>query len=210
MPSRKSQLLVHTIWGLGGLTLGASLALLLIKNWTPDWVGATGTWFGAVATVLTLLWAVRSFRSDQAEREHTRVTEREKEVATLMERERGEFTEANNVSIEIKAAAGRGSDQNKMLTSINIKILNHSRHDIVVKNFTFDEALTPRKELPTGVQILAGTAFSEIFDIIAVPAHQDDLNGRALSRFSATMSYRLDGRDWQRSSDSSPVASTNP
>lgn len=83
------------MWGLGGLTLGASLALLVLKNWTPGWVGATGTWFGAVATVLTLLWAVRSFRSDQAEREATRIAEREKEAATLVEREHGEITEAN-------------------------------------------------------------------------------------------------------------------
>ena len=209
MPSRKSQLFVHAIWGLGGLTLGASLALLVLKKLTPDWVCATGTWFGAVATVLTLLWAVRSFRSDQAEREHTRVAEREKEVATLMERERGEFTEASNVSIALRGGAGYGTAPNMMMTSIHVDIQNHSKHAAVVKNFTFNKPLTPKKPLPTGVHIPAGTTWSDFFDIEEVPARQEELSGRAISRCSANMSYRLDGRDWRRSSDDNSVTSTN-
>lgn len=80
----KNTFINHVIWGLGGLTLGTSLALLVSRNWIPEWIGATGTWFGAVATVLTLLWVVRSFRSHQAERENSRLAERDKEVAALM------------------------------------------------------------------------------------------------------------------------------
>ena len=197
------------MWGLGGHTLGASLALLVLKNWTPDWVGATGTWFGAVATVLTLLWAVRSFRSDQAEREHTRVAEREKEVATLMERERGENTEASNVSIALRGGAGYGTDPNMMMTSIHVDIQNHSKHDAVVKTFTFNEPLKPQKALPTGLHIPAGTTWSDFFDIEEVPARQDELSGRAFSRCAANMSYRLDGRNWHRSSEGNPVPPAN-
>ncbi|MBV1781295.1 hypothetical protein KRR55_19475 [Paeniglutamicibacter sp. ABSL32-1] len=209
MSSQKHSFLVQAMWGLGGLTLGASLALLVLKNWTPDWVGATGTWFGAVATVLTLLWAVRSFRSDQAERELTRIAEHEREAEALMQRARGEFIEASNVSIALRGGAGHGSDPNMMMTSIQVRIQNHSKHDAVIKLFTFDELLKSRRELPTGVHILAGTTFSETYEIIAVPAKQDELSEGAVSRFSANMSYRLDGRDWRRSSDDSPVARAN-
>lgn len=197
------------MWGLGGLTLGASLALLVLKNWTPDWVGATGTWFGAVATVLTLLWAVRSFRSDQAEREATHIAEREKEAATLVERERGEITEANNVSIALRGGAGQGSDPHMVMTSIQVRIQNHSKYDAVIKLFSFDEPLKPRRALPIGVHILAGTTFSETFEIIGVPAKQEELSEGAVSRYSATMAYRLDGRDWRRSSDVNSVATNN-
>lgn len=197
------------MWGLGGLTLGASLALLVLKNWTPDWVGATGTWFGAVATVLTLLWAVRSFRSDQAEREVTRIAEREKEAITLMEQERGEFTEASNVSIALRGGAGYGTDPNMRMTSIHVDIRNHSKHDAVVKTFTFNEPLTPQKALPTGVHIPAGTTWTKTFDIDEVPARHNELSGRAISRCSANISYRLDGRDWHRTSEGSPLPPAN-
>lgn len=67
--------IAHVMWGLAGLILGAAIALLLSQNWSPDWIGTTGTWIGAVATVLTLLWAVRSFRTDQDDREEARLAE---------------------------------------------------------------------------------------------------------------------------------------
>lgn len=206
MPSRKNTLIIHVIWGLGGLTLGASLALLVSKNWTPEWIGATGTWFGAVATVLTLLWAVRSFRSDQAERESSRLAERDKEAAALMERERGDLKEASHVSIELKGGAGEGSPPNLVMTSLHVKIRNHSKYDAVVKAVTLDEALTARQPLPEDVHIPAGDTFSEFIQIVGVPGRQDDLSGQPMSRFTASLSYRLNGRDWRRNSKGEPVS----
>ncbi len=44
--------------GLAGAIIGVCAALLFVKNWTPDWIEATGTWFGGVGTILTLLWGV--------------------------------------------------------------------------------------------------------------------------------------------------------
>jgi TRAP-type C4-dicarboxylate transport system permease small subunit len=120
VPSRLNPLIVHLIWVIGGLTLGASLALLGIKNWTPDWIEATGTWLGAVATVLTLLWAVRSFRSDQAEREISRRAEREKEVAEQIERERDQTKEASNVSIALKGGGRYGTSPDQKMTSVYV------------------------------------------------------------------------------------------
>ena len=204
MPSRIKPFIIHVIWGLGGLALGASLALLVIKNWTPDWIGATGTWFGAVATVLTLLWAVRSFRSDQAERESSRREEREKEVAKQMERERDQTKEAGNVYIALKGAAANGTSPNLMLTSVRVEIQNHAKYDALVRSVTLDKALKPLKPLPAGIPIAAGDKFSEHVDIEEVPVLADDLSGRPMSRFAAQMSYRLDGRDWRRSPGGNP------
>lgn len=205
MPSRKNTLIIHVIWGLGGLTLGACIALLVSKNWAPDWIGATGTWFGAVATVLTLLWAVRSFRSDQAERENSRLAERDKEVAALMERESGDFKEASHVSIALMGGAGEGTPPDMVMTSLHVKIRNHSKYDAVVKAVTLDGELTPRGPLPEDVHIPAGETFTRIIQIVSVPGHPDELSGRPMTRFIAGLSYRLNGRDWRRNSQSEPV-----
>lgn len=202
--SRLNPVLVHSIWGLGGLTLGASLALLVIKDWTPDWIEATGTWFGAVATVLTLLWAVRSFRSDQDEREKSRKAEREKDIAEQLEVEREQMKEASNVRIELKGGRGFGTSPNLMMTGVHVVIQNHSKYLTVVKSVTLDRALTPLKPLPAGLRIPAGETSSHHVDIEGVPGQAEELSGKPMSRFDVGMSYRLDGHDWHRSSRGNP------
>jgi amino acid transporter len=79
MRTRPRTLIVQLIWGIGGLAAGSALALMWFHNFTPEWVEATGTWFGAIATVLALLWAVQTFRSDQAAREEARKREERSE-----------------------------------------------------------------------------------------------------------------------------------
>lgn len=207
MRSRSNRLLVHLVWGLGGLTLGASLALLVVKNWTPDWIEATGTWFGAVATVLTLLWAVSSFRSDQAEREKSRKAEHEREMAEKTERESNQAKEASNVSIALKGGAGYGTTPNQVMTSVHIVIQNHAKYDAVVRGVTLDEALTPLEPLPAGIRVPSGETYSQLVRIEDVPGRENELSGRPMTRFSAYMSYRLDGRDWRRKSGGNPERS---
>jgi hypothetical protein len=177
---------------------------LVVKEWTPDWIEATGTWFGAVATVLTLLWAVRSFRSDQAEREVVRKAERESELAEQSARERDHLNEAGHVHIALKGGAGSGAEPNMVLTSVYIQILNHSKHLVVVDGVTLDDALKPRTPLSNSFRIPAGGTISEHVEIQDVPCQQGDLSGQPLSRFEVQMSYRQDGRDWRRSSAGAP------
>lgn len=168
--SRLNQLIIHLIWGIGGLILGACIALLVVKNWTSDWVEATGTWFGAVATVLTLLWAVRSFRSDQAERENTRKAEHEKEKEEQSERERAVSAEAGNVSISLQGGAGQGSPPNQMMTSVHVVIRNLSKNIVVIRNLSLDERLKPRNPLPVDIPIPAGEEIRRTIEIDLLPA----------------------------------------
>jgi hypothetical protein len=37
-------------------------------KFSSDWVGATGTWVGALATIATIIWAVRSFQIEKQDR----------------------------------------------------------------------------------------------------------------------------------------------
>jgi hypothetical protein len=195
--SRINPLIVHFIWGLGGLTLGAASSLLVIKNWTPDWIEATGTWFGAVATVLTLLWAVRSFRSDQAQREISRQEEVQKDLAIREERERGSLEEAENVAIALQGGAAYGGPPDQMMTSVHVTIRNHARYDVIVKRIVLN------------IPIPASDTASYLIEIAEVPARAGDLGGQPMSRFAAEMFYRLDGRDWSRTSDSGPKRLTD-
>lgn len=72
MRKRRKALVVRPIWVAAGVAIGATIALPWAQGLTPDWIEATGTWFGAVATVLALLWAVQTFRADQAHGEEER------------------------------------------------------------------------------------------------------------------------------------------
>lgn len=205
MPSRQNRVLVHAIWGLGGLTLGASFALLLVKNWTPDWIEATGTWFGAIATVLTLLWAVSSFRSDQAERERSRKEEHQKEVAEAAERDRQRVTEADRVKVSLRGGGGFGQDATQEMNSIYVVVENHSRYDAVIKSISLDSRLKPIVPLPASFTVAAaGDPFKQVIDIEPVPGRAEELSGKPLDRFTVSMTYLLDGIDWKRSSTADP------
>lgn len=205
--SRLHPFIVPFIWSLVGLASGACLALLVIKDLSPDWIEATGTWFGAVATVLTLLWAVRSFRSDQAEREAVRVSERENDLALRLVRDRDQANEASRVYIELKGRATSGTSPNQVLTSVAVEITNKSRHLVVVDGLILDEALETYTPLPTSFRIPAGESKTHPVEIKEIPYKEGDLNGRPISRFSVQMSYRQDGYDWIRCQGGSPERS---
>ncbi|MCM0616555.1 hypothetical protein MOD31_11015 [Paenarthrobacter sp. TYUT067] len=176
----------------------------MVKNWTPDWIEATGTWFGAIATVLTLLWAVRSFRSDQAERERSREEEHRKEVAAAAERERQRAKEANNVSVALQGGGGYGRDSNQVMDSVHVVVQNHSKYDAVIRSISVDPALTLQEQLPAGFRVPAGESFKKLTKIEPVPARPEELSGKPMDRFTAYMSYRLDGTDWKRTSNGNP------
>lgn len=197
-------MIIHLMWGIAGLTLGACLALVLINNWTPDWIEATGTWFGAVATVLTLLWAVRSFRSDQAEREKTRRTEHEKDGTERMEREQADMNQAKSVSISLGGGAASGSPPEQMMTSIHVWVKNRSKYGVSVHAITLDEQLIPTRPWPSDPYLQPGEDFHQLIQIQDIPARAEDLSGQLMTRFSAQMKYQINGHDWSRSSTSDP------
>lgn len=100
---------------------------------------------------------------------------------------------------------GEGTPPNLVMTSLHVKIRNHSKYDAVFTTVTLDDALTPRKPLPEDVHIPAGETFSETIQIVGVPGRQDDLSGQPMSRFTAGLSYRLNGHEWRRNSQGEPA-----
>lgn len=82
--------------------------LLLSKGWAAEWVETVGTWFGGVGTILTLLWAVRVFRSDQARR--AQLQEDELQAAAAM------------VGVEITGGGGYGNAGEYVVEDVTLKI----------------------------------------------------------------------------------------
>ncbi|GAA1118359.1 hypothetical protein GCM10009582_14510 [Arthrobacter flavus] len=190
--------------GLAGAIIGACAALLFVKNWTPDWIEATGTWFGGVGTILTLLWAVRAFRADQAAREEARESERTKDQEKQSARDQAEMKQAESVLIELRGGAANGSPPNRVMVSFHLEIKNLSQHDVAVLAVTLDKRLKPKNPPPANIHISSGEIHRQLIEVADVPALDEDLGGREMSRFTAEMNYRLEGLDWQRGLTGSP------
>lgn len=205
MRTPRSSILTNIIWGVGGLALGGCVTALLVRGWESDWVEATGTWFGAVATVLTLLWAVRSFRADQNAREDARDAASKKEAEQQRARAERELIEARNVSIDLLGGAGYGGEHDDaQLTSVRVVIRNHSKYDAVVTECVLDEALDPTTPLPSSLRIPAGESVDEVINIVDTPANWGEAGGGRLDRFTIAMSYRVNGQDWKRANGGPP------
>lgn len=117
--------------------LSACIATVVDGRWTPDWVAAAGTWAGSIGTVAALLWAVASFRSDQADRDLFRLEE------ATREEERQE-QEAGQVSIVvISGLEWRDQMDLSYLGSISVLVTNKSERTVIVKSFKVDDSLTP-------------------------------------------------------------------
>lgn len=200
---RHNSKLAYAMWGIGGVSVGACVATVVDGRWSPEWVGATGTWFGGIATVLALLWAVRSFRSDQADRADARAEVRAQELVAEMKRELRASANAKNVSISLQGGAGFGGGPWKM-TSVHVIVQNDSDHDVLVTDWHVDDALQPNTQRPRRLRVPSGTMHRETYDIQELPADKTELSGGRLTRFLASMDYSMEGIDWHRSSTGMP------
>ncbi|MDO4070360.1 hypothetical protein QKG08_15000 [Clavibacter michiganensis] len=135
--------------------LGACIGTVADGRWTSDWVAATGTWAGSIGTVAALLWAVASFRSDQADRDRFRAEEASRE-------EERQEQEAGQVSIVIDSGwefrDGLGLSH---LGSFSVLVTNKSERTVIVKSFEVDPALTPKSLPITEFLVPAGESRTE-------------------------------------------------
>lgn len=93
---------------LGGASVGGMTVLLLSKGWAAEWVETASTWFGGIGTVLTLLWAIRVFRSDQSRR--AQLGEEELEAAAAM------------IGVELIGGGGYGGSGEHAVEDVTLNI----------------------------------------------------------------------------------------
>ncbi|MBF4513286.1 hypothetical protein ITJ66_12420 [Plantibacter sp. VKM Ac-2885] len=198
---RKAALVVHLIWAVAvavaGIAIGETIALLWVGGLTPEWIEATGTWFGAVAIVLALLWAVQTFRADQAHREEERRRVETDREAALEAEERHIRTDADRVGLVLRGGAGQGSAGEQELTSVRIAVHNDTDRPVVVEEFTLDPPLALRPPA-TPIRIMPRECWDELLEVVPVPTTGGELSGRPLKNYGGVISFEVHGRRWTR------------
>lgn len=198
MEPKLPNIVVHFIWAVGGIAVGATVSLLWVKGLKSEWVEATGTWFGAIATVLALLWAVQTFRADQAHREAQRLLE-EGSQAEARAREQADIrADAARVAIALRGGAGFGNEGSKSLTGVFIDIHNDTDQPVAVTTVTLDEALRTRSQIPTPIRIKPGQSWTQQFDTDPAAVADDELSGRPLVSYGGSMTFEIHDRKWSK------------
>lgn len=131
------------VWILIAFTAGAVVEWIATGKFSSDWVGATGTWVGALATIATISWAVRSFQIEKQDR----VDERDNNEADEL---RAEHAKAMEFIVRVRGGGGYGPDGDKTMGNINVEILNGTRGSV-----TFEDLKLPDVTLKNATAALS-------------------------------------------------------
>jgi hypothetical protein len=134
---------VKFVWILIAFTAGAVVEWIATGQFSSDWVGATGTWVGALATIATISWAVRSFQIEKQDR----VDERDNNEADEL---RAEHAKAMEFIVRVRGGGGYGPDGDKTMGNINVEILNGTRGSV-----TFEDLKLPDVTLKNATAALS-------------------------------------------------------
>lgn len=198
MEPKTRGVVVHLIWAVGGLAVGATAALLWVKGLKSEWVEATGTWFGAIATVLALLWAVQTFRADQAHRDAERQSAAS-DRADAQAREQAEIrADAARVALALRGGGGYGHDGEKSMTGVFIDIHNDSDQPVIVTKVILDDGLTTRSPVPTPIRIKSRESWTQQFDTEPVPVSDGELSGNPLVSYGGSITFEVHDRAWSK------------
>lgn len=206
--------IVRVMWAIGGAVFGAAGAILVTRWSSSDWVGAAGTWFGGVATVLALLWAVQTFRADQQHREYElerREAERhaatQERVATMRaEKERQELeilAEAKRVLVALHGGGGQGRTGDMYMTSVRANIMNNSGRPVMVTDIKLNPPLRAKQRLREPIRVDAAGVHPLHLEVEPIRVDDYLLSGTVLPQFSAKITFVADGVTWARDSDES-------
>lgn len=185
------------MWALGGGAVGVSATTLLIRGSDPNWVEAAGTWVGGISTVLALLWAVQTFRADQASRD-AEIQRREQEhVAATEAREVMIRSVAKKVVLELRGGGGYGNFPNQVMTSLHLRVHNDSDQRVSIYDIELDSLLRLKRPLSFPVRVQPGETWHSLVEIEEVPAQPDELSDQPVPRYSGSVTYLIDGREWR-------------
>lgn len=198
------KVLPSVFWVIVGVLLGATVAVLWVKGLNPDWVEATGTWVGGLATVLTLLWAVRVFRDDQAHREGEQQRRHMEALSAEKRLEEQEAAEAAEVKFQLLGGRASGTNPLMNLETIHVPVTNTSDRAATVLDVRLDEPLRFRgnPSLPLDVSAHDTARISHPVQPISVPKGQK--MGKPLTTHGALIIYMIKGKTWARRVDEAP------
>ena len=202
----RGSVVVNVICALGGVAIGGAAVGLWVQHQESEWVEAYGTWFGAVATVVAVLWAVQTFRSDQLHRERQLDDERNAEAKRAHEVEVAHLSDASQVWVALNGGGGYGSGEETMMTTMHIRITNNTVHPATVSAFEAGPPLRIQTKLSLPIHIAPSTTWAAHVAVDPTKVPATVLMDNPLVGHSARIEYTLNGRRWDRLGDGQPTA----
>lgn len=190
MTSRRGSWLLPTALVLSGATIGGMavfLATVATRNWTAEWVETAGTWFGAVGTILTLVWAVLVFRAEQDRRAQAQ--------ADVLRDNASMF----DVTVTADSAHRSGSDL--LLEDVKVELVNDSSAPVRVYRLEFPSlTVTRAPRLP--IRLRPGQPVDHRVEFTPFPITNNQLNTGAISALEWRMEFESSGVRWKKDANS--------
>jgi hypothetical protein len=194
---------VKFVWILIAFALGAVVGWAATGQFTADWVGATGTWVGAIATIATIIWAVRSFQLETRDREVNRERDQADEL-------RAEQVRASDFSVGIRGGGGYGQDGDKTMGNINVEILNGTAGAVTVEELELPGVALKNVATTLSLPLIVpphskpDTPYRQI-EIEPMKVPDEQFSGRPFMMATPVIRYRIAGVRWERTGDDPPI-----
>lgn len=211
MRNRRGSTLMYLICFLMGVAVGGAAVGFWVQHRESEWVEAYGTWFAGISTAAALLWAVNTFRADQAHRQAQAEAEAAAAKAAIVERGRATREVASRVVIDLSGGAGEGDGA--FMTSVNVKVHNDTAAVANLLSLELDPRLVPSVSLDLRTRVQPHDTWSQVIEIERIPCDRSMLSGGQLPGYWAQVDFLLLGREWQRRTgvdDVVPVSTNLP
>lgn len=197
-------MVVNVICALGGVAVGGAAVGLWVQHQKSEWVEAYGTWFGAVATVVAVLWAVQTFRSDQVHRQRQLDEETHAEAERAAEAEAGHLADASQIWVTLNGGGGYGSGEQTMMTTMHIRIGNNGLKPVTVSALEVGPPLALRTKLTLPIHIAPSTTWAAHVEVSPTNVDPSQLMDNPLVGHSARIEYTINTRRWERLNKGEP------
>lgn len=186
MTSRRGSWLLPIALVLSGATVGGMavfLATVATRNWTAEWVETAGTWFGAVGTILTLVWAVLVFRAEQDRRTQAHEDSLRANASMF------------DVTVTVVSVHHSGGDQ--LLEDVKVELVNDSSAPVRIHRLEFPSlTVTQSPRLP--IRLSPGEPAEHWIEFTPFAITSDELNTGAISALEWTMEFESSGVIWKK------------
>lgn len=166
--------------------------------------------FPSIETARAAIAQGRELRQERVRERNARQAERREEEETARAVMRRAETEAGLVAIAVRGGAGQGSAHELQMTSVHVDLTNDTDRLVVIDMFELEPPLIAKRYPKFPIRLPSSDVQSLVVEVELIDVDRGELSGEPLSRFAASVTYRLDGRKWIRSSlvDSRPSLTT--
>lgn len=185
------------MWTTAALAVGVVVGWVVTGNLGADWVGAVGTWIGALGTIGAIAWAIHTFREENEQKIRARIASEQQQAET-------EKALAEGVRVSCRGGGGSGHAGQMDMTSIHVDFANETSHTIGIVAFDLPE-IDLKPEPPWPPTLASGDSITRTVTTVPFHCPDDEFSGRPLVSLTPTILYRINGVTWQRVGTAAPT-----